>query len=296
MKIINVDELTDLTSFSNLTLLLGNFDGVHKGHKELVYEAKKRASGDIAVMLFDKNPSSLLHNKEENVLTSIDDKIRIFNSLGVDIAFVLRLDHKLLNKSKEEFINDYLLKINPNLIVVGRDYTFGKYGEGKVKDLKNTFKVFACPLLTIGNEKIGTQQIVRYLKNGDVSAANNMLGRNYEIKGKVTHGLGNGHKIGFPTANLSLQTPYVLPKKGVYKTISYVRGIPYPSMTNIGNNPTVGASNDLSIETFINKFDKDIYDETIYLEFVSFLRNEIKFPSLEKLKEQLEKDKEDCFD
>lgn len=288
--------IDEIPSFHRLTLLLGTFDGLHRGHYELVKEAKIKGEGDLGVVFFDKNPASILRHKSEKVLTSTDDKIRLFSSFGFDAVFLLPLSLDLLQKSKNEFIEEYIKPLNPSLIVVGEDYSFGYKGEGKVDDLASIFPTSVVPLLSENGEKIGTQEIIRLIENGEIEEANRQLGRAYEIHGKVSHGLQNGRKIGFPTANLELSTPYVLPRTGVYKTLSFVRGIPHLSLTNVGNNPTIGVLKHPVIETFIEGFQGEIYDETLYVSFLSFLREEKKFASLDELKKQIEIDKTSLFD
>lgn len=285
--IIGVDRIPES---KRLTLLLGNFDGMHLGHFELVKDAKKNGEGELGVMLFDQNPAIFLKQKSPKILTSLEDKIRLFSSYGFDYVFILPLNEALLNVSKDDFILHYLSLLNPSLIVVGEDYTFGKRGEGNAFDLKKIFKVDIVPLKTSCGVKIGTQEIIGLLNRGEIEEANALLGRNYEIHGKVVNGFHNGTSLGFPTANLSLSSPYVIPRVGVYKTISYIRGVPHLSMTNIGNNPTLGLLLHPTIETFVLNFHETIYEETMYLDFISFLREEKKFSSLDELKEQLRKD------
>lgn len=288
--------IDEIPTFHRLTLLLGNFDGCHRGHYELVKEAKIKGEGDLGVLFFEGNPASILHHKSEKVLTSTDDKIRLFSSFGFDATFLLPLSTDILQKSKEEFLEQYLEPLHPFLVVVGEDYSFGYKGEGKVKDLVLKFPTSVVPLLSENGCKIGTQEIIHLLESGNVEEANRELGRAYEIHGKVSHGLQNGRKIGFPTANLELDTPYVLPHAGVYKTLSYVRGIPHLSLTNVGNNPTIGVLKHPVIETFIEGFQGEIYGETLYVSFLSFLREEKKFSSLDELKKQIEIDKTHLFD
>ncbi len=291
--VLGVDKLPKT---NRLTLLLGTFDGVHLGHYELVKDAKFHSEGELGVLLFDKNPSTLLGNKSPRILTSLEDKIRIFSSYGFDYVFVLPLNEPLLHERKEEFIDHYLLPLSPSLLVVGEDYSFGLKAEGKALDLQARFATDIVPIMYKNGHKIGTQEIIASLEKGDIAKANEDLGRLYEIQGKVINGYQNGRKFGFPTANLSLSSPYVVPHSGVYKTITYVRGIPHKSLTNIGDNPTIGLLNHASIETYIDHFHGDIYGDTIYIDFLSFLREEKKFSTIDDLKKQLEIDKKSLSD
>ena len=271
-------------------LLLGNFDGVHKGHVELVRTALDM-SDNVAVLLFKNHPLDVFKPEEKHpFLTTLDDKIRRFRNLGVDTFYVIDNTIEFYNHSKDEFI-EFLKRINPSKIVVGEDYTFGKGKEGNVSHLKECFSTSIVPLLKINDTKVGTYQIKELLKNGDVSFANNLLGYNYEVRGKVIKGYGNGRTIGFPTANLELKDNYLLPKNGVYKTLVYVRGIPHYAITNVGKNPTVGLLKHQIVESYIKDINEDLYGESIYVSFIEYLRDEKKFDSLDDLKAQLEQDK-----
>ncbi len=273
-----------------LTLLLGSFDGLHLGHYELIKEAKKRAEGDIGVLLFSNNMAPFLGKKSESILTTLDDKLRLFSSYGFSYVFVIPVTPKLLALDKDSFLLKYIAPLSPSLLICGEDYSFGYQAKGRVDDLKERFPTLVVPLKTMYGEKIGTQGIIAHIEKGEIEKANEELGRPYEVNGRVTTGFQNGRKIGFPTANISLEAPYVFPRSGVYKTLIYIRGIPHLSLTNIGNNPTFGLLDEKSIETYIPHFEKDIYGETVYLSFLSFIREEKRFASVEELREQIEKD------
>lgn len=289
MKIIEATFENIKETFDGV-LLLGNFDGVHKGHVELVKTALD-LTDNIAVLLFKNHPLDVFKPEEKHhLLTTLDDKIRRFRNLGVDTFYVIENTIEFYNHSKDEFI-EFLKRINPSKIVVGEDYTFGKGKEGNINNLKEHFPTHIVPLLKINNEKVGTYQIKELLKKGDIESANNLLGYNYEIKGKIIKGYGNGRTIGFPTANLELKDNYLLPKNGVYKALVYVRGIPHYAITNVGKNPTVGLLKHQIVESYIKDINEDLYGESIYVAFIEYLRDEKKFDSLDDLKAQLEKDK-----
>jgi riboflavin kinase/FMN adenylyltransferase len=275
------------------TLILGNFDGVHLGHRSLVFAARKAAEGDIAVLLFDQAPSQFFSaGKSTSVLTSLEDKEVLFNALGVDLAYVLHVSKEFFALSPEDFVEQVLRKLDPARIVVGTDYTYGKGAKGTVKSLEKSFPVFAEPLLENEGHKISTQSIIKEIQNGNLQEANRELGRPYQVKGTIAHGLENGRKMGFPTANLALATPYVLPQSGVYLGVAYLRGMPYPTLINVGDNPTIGVLSQPVIEAYLEGFSGSAYGETLYLEFTAFLREEKKFASLEALREQMEVDKQ----
>lgn len=291
MEVIELDKREPLKE-KNLSLLLGNFDGVHLGHQELIFEAKMKGEGKIAVLLFSESPSRFIENgKNHKELTPLDKKISIFQSQGIDIAYILRSERSLFSLSPEDFIRKILQPLNPSLIVVGEDYRFGYRAEGNPALLEKYFKTDVVPLLMKEGRKIGTQEIISFLKNGEVDKAAEFLGRPYEIKGTITKGNGLGHTIGFPTANLALAEDYLLPKNGVYFGLAFLRGLPYKAMINIGNNPTVGKLVNERVEVHLLNASGNFYGQTLYVNFLAFRREEEKFENLEKLKEQLEKDK-----
>lgn len=276
------------------TLILGNFDGVHLGHRSLVFGARKLAEGDIAVLLFDQAPSQFFSSgKSTSVLTSLEDKEVQFNALGVDLAYVLHVSKEFFALSAEEFVEKVLKILAPSLIVVGTDYTYGKGALGTVETLKKSFKVFAEPLLENEGHKISTQSIIKEIRSGAIKEANAELGRPYQVKGTIAHGLENGRKMGFPTANLAFDTPYVLPKSGVYLGVAYLRGLPHKALINVGDNPTIGVLHQSIIEAYLKDFEGEAYGETLYLEFDSFLREEKKFASMDELRAQMELDKKE---
>jgi riboflavin kinase/FMN adenylyltransferase len=277
--------------YRNLTLLLGTFDGVHLGHRELIKRAKLEADGPIGVLLFSEPPSKvLLLGKPCEVLTSLEDKTRIFLNEGVDLVFTIESDRMFFSMGKEDFIENVLAPLNPKRLIVGEDYTFGRNAEGKPGDLEGRFEVIEVPLLEMNGRKVSSSYIKKLIADGDIKEANAELGRPYEIVGKVVHGLSNGHKIGFPTANLSLIDDYVLPRTGAYKGLVYSRGRPYWAIVNVGRNPTVGKLREDIVECHLKGFSEEIYGETLYVEFHEFLRPEKKFGSLDALKRQLQED------
>ena len=218
-----------------LSLALGNFDGLHIGHQKLFVETAMHAKGDSAVLFFahpyGDGPS----------LTDVEDKLRFALSSRLDACYVLENDASLYELSPEEFIRKVLLPLGTKRVVVGQDFRFGKNALGTPEDLKPYFEVEIVPLLEHGGEKVSSSSIKALLRQGKVEDAAAKLGRSYEIRGKVTEGLGNGRKLGYPTANLALSFDYVLPLPGVYCGVAYVSGIAYRAMINVGVNPTVGA-------------------------------------------------------
>lgn len=273
-----------------IAICLGYFDGVHQAHKEIIKKAVTNSSLPIALLTFDKPVSTFLNNqKSKEVLTSLDDRFRIINRLGVDYFYVLHIDENFLKKEAMDFIS-FLKELNVDEIYVGEDYRFGYKRIGDIALLKKYFKVFSSPLLKIDGNKISTQEIIKLIKEGNIEKANILLGQNYLISGVVEHGLHNGEKIGFKTANVKLSSNYLIPRFGVYKVIAYIDGIAHLAIANVGLHPSIKISDKPLIEVHIPNFDEDIYNHSISVEFLKFIRPEIKFKSIDELIKQINKD------
>lgn len=283
-------EYKDIKKFNEpLTLCLGYFDGVHLGHQKLISEAVKSSKYKVGVLTFDKPISSFIDNgKSLEVITSLDDRFKVISRLNADYYFVLHIDKDFLNLSVDDFLS-LLEKMNVKEIYVGEDYRFAKDAKGNINDLKKCFKTNVVSLVNENDKKISTQDIVNSLKNGDLVLTKTLLGRNYLISGVVSKGKQLGRTIGYPTMNLKTFSNYVLPKFGVYKTITYLNGVPHNSITNVGIKPTINGSSP-TIEVYIPNFSGEVYDENLAVEFIEFIRSEIKFSSLEELKNQIDKD------
>lgn len=282
----------NVPKLENGSLLLGYFDGVHKGHQELIRIAKENSSFS-SVLLFDTNIGTLLPESKKDVreLTSLEDKLNIFESFGIDRAYIVHTDLAFLALRKEKFIQKVLKPINPSLIVVGEDYTFGYKKEGTISFLKEYFPIISSPLLKDSFGKVSTRTIISLIEKGDVKDANEELTYLYSLKGKVIHGLENGRKIHYPTANILLSNNYVIPKRGVYAGYVFLDSTKYQAIINIGNNPTVGKLKNDILEAHILNFNQDIYNKDIKVSFLDFIRDEKKFSSLEDLKIQLDYDR-----
>lgn len=292
MQIIEIDiNKIELSENNNINLVLGYFDGVHIGHQKMIKEAVKER--DTGVMTFDISPSFILGKSiKYSHITSLFDKANILKELGVKYLYVLRVCKELLDVSKEDFINKILLKINPKRIYIGEDYHFGKAASGDKEDLKKYFDVCVYPLLTIEDKKVSSRAIRELINNGEMESVHKLLNRPYSVSGMIVEGSHNGMKIGFPTANLDLTYPYVLPKIGVY--IGYVKllGKRYKSIISMSTHPTIMELKDPIIEVHLLNYHDNLYGKEIEVQFIKYIRDIQKFASLEDLKAQLEKDKE----
>lgn len=289
MKIIKFNYGNKIESSEHLALCLGFFDGVHLGHQTLIKEALNEGY-KAAVLSFDNSPAFVLGNKDSNqCLTTLKQKAQILTDLGVDIFYVMHLDENVLKISKEDFIENVLKKINPEKVICGQDYSFGYLGQGNPILLQKYFDVTIMPLLEINHLKVSSRNIIELVKNGEISKANELLTRPYTIIGKVTKGLHNGHKIGFPTANIEA-TDQAVPHVGVYIGYGVIGNKKYKGIISVGTHPSIHELNEPIIEINLLDFSDDIYGKNIEIEFIKFIRPEIKFLNIDDLKAQLQKD------
>ena len=276
----------------NLTLALGDFDGVHLGHQFLIKEGLSFASGNpFGVFLFDKDPSCFLDNgKGKTFLSSLEDKLDYLEDAGAKLAYIIEVSKSFFSLNPRQFIERCLLPLGVKKVVVGEDYRFGKNAEGTPETLKEYFEVHVSELMLQNKEKIASRSIKKLIQDGKIQEANALLGHPYRVKGKVEEGFHNGRKIGFPTINLEPSFPYLKPKNGVYIGLAEVDGGLYDSIINVGTNPTIGLLKNPILEAHLKGYDGNAYGKSCKVSFLSFLREEKKFDGLEGLKDQLAKD------
>lgn len=296
MKILNIKYEAPHLNDSRVACI-GFFDGVHLGHQELIKETikvAKKLNIKPALFTFEKSPKEVLKKEKIKYLTTNQDKMEILESLGIEEMIILKFDEKIANYSKEEFMEKIIYPLGIRTLVFGYDFRFAKNGEGNSSALKllqtENFSVVEIPEVIKEGEKISTTRISKLLLAGYLEQANRLLGHNYKIKGMVVRGYGNGKKFGYPTANIDTNA-YVLPKKGVYAVEVKVNNKIYKGMANIGNHPTVIKTKDLLLEVNIFDFDKDIYGQIIEVFFLYYIRDEIKFSSIDELIKQMDEDK-----
>ena len=295
MKTILLDYRKPTERFDALSICLGYFDGVHLGHQTLIKYARKNAKHILGLLTFSKPISTLVDNgKIHEVLTSLDDRFKIISKLGVDYYFVTQVDKEFTKLSDLNFI-EMLKKMNVKEIFVGKDFRYGAKAAGTISTLKDYFDVEVIDIENAGGEKVSTQRIGNLILQGNIGLANDLLGHNYSVVGTIVGGTHIGTQIGFPTLNLELTDNYVLPKFGVYKTICYIDNVPHVSITNVGVKPTVSDKNKPGIEVHLKDFKGEIKGDVVNLEFLKFIRPEMKFSSLEELKAQIAMDVKEVF-
>lgn len=295
MKIIEID--LNYIADEDSVIALGNFDGVHKGHMELINKAVTRADDlniKSSILLFNEHTDNLIKVGKKDIITTNQTKFEILENLGVDIIYLINFTREFMAYTPKMFLKDFLadnLKIRG--VVVGYDYTYGFKKSGDVdfllenKDLFDTIDVINQ--ISSHGEKISSSLIRNLIEEGKIKEANKLLSRPYKLIGEIIHAKGLGKKMGYPTANLKLIDNFVIPRYGVYDTDIIINGERFKASTNIGTNPTV-EHDGIKIEAHILDFDRDIYGEIVELELLDFVRPELKFDSIEELFNQIAKD------
>ncbi len=271
-----------------LTVTIGNFDGIHVGHQQLIEHVNAYQDTKHAVITFDPHPLNVIRKQPIKTLSHVSEKMDMFNKLGLDYAFIVQFDSHFSNLSINDFLN-FLKRLGVKRVVIGRDARFGYRAEGTVEDLRKVFEVEVIDDLLYQNTRVSTTYVKDLLSDGNLQGAKTLLGRNYLIYGIVVHGNKVGHKLGFPTANIDYNH-YFLPQNGVYHVNVTVDQIMYHGMANIGYNPTVNFTTDKRLEIYILDFNQDIYGKTLKIEFLTYLRSESKFKSRKELIDQLKND------
>ena len=266
---------------------IGAFDGVHLGHQALINMAKS-ISSKYQILTFDPVPKKFFNNMHK-LLSTKDMKVDLLGRLSPESIIFLNFED-VKDLIPDDFCNILNNKLNPKSIVVGKDFKFGKNREGDVNFLIKYFgnsNVHVLNDYVVNDSKISSTLIKSTINEGKLELANQYLGYSFKLKGKVEHGNRMGHKIGFPTANINVDVNLVTPKFGVYEVDVTKADKTYKGVMNIGNRPTVSNDLKLSYEVHILDFDEDIYESFLEVEFVSFIRDEIKFDNIEELKNQI---------
>lgn len=282
-------------------MALGFFDGVHLGHQEVIKTAEKKADEwgyQSAVMTFDPHPSIVLskEKKEAAYITPIHQKIKHMEELGVDVLYIVKFDQDFADLSPQEFVDQYLIGLNVKHVVAGFDYSYGKFGAGKMESLslyaRGEFtQTTIAPMLNV-DEKISSTRVRELIAKGQVAEIPQILGRPYLVDGIVVHGDNRGRQIGFPTANVQVSEGYLLPPVGVYGVRMKVSDTWYEGMCNVGYNPTFTDSRNLKVEVYILDFQQSIYGEYVEIQWYFHIRDEKKFDGIEALVKQLTFDRE----
>lgn len=296
--IIDLDKNHEIVKES--VMGLGNFDGLHSGHREIIKKVKeisKQKNLKSSVLLFKQHTNEVFPHFPRYYISSLEDKIEILKELDIDYIYIINFTLDFAQLNNEEFILDFLRdKLLAKHLVCGPDYTFGKKSKGNVDTLdiyqkEGLIDVYVQEYIMDRDKKISSTLIRSLIENGKVSEVKKFLCRNYSISGTVIHGFKIGSKeLGYPTANIKLNFKYIIPEEGVYLTYAYHQGKKFLSLTSIGTNPTVTDSKDVKLEVFILDFNSSIYGDEIKIEFLEKIRNQIKFDNKDDLIDQMNKD------
>ena len=305
MKIFKLDTETPFTKDS-LCLTIGNFDGFHNGHQEILKTLKKISIDKkllSAVMSFDPHPRSFFNKDVNNFnIYTKKDKLNFLKDFGIDIYINFAFDKKLSEYSSNEFIDKILInKLNIKNLIVGSDFKFGKDREGNVDILNSFSKIYNYEINLVNavniknkKEKYSSSLIRKDIEDGNFENVSKSLGRYWHMTGKIVEGQKKARKINFPTANMEPDN-HILPKKGVYCVEVVYSGKKYFGISNFGVRPTVDGSK-LLLETHIFNFDEEIYGNELTVRFLTFIRSEQKFGNFDLLTEQIKKDIETAKD
>jgi len=288
----------------NIVLALGNFDGIHLGHLEVlkrtisIAEEKKLQS---AVISFEPHPLTILKNTKNIRIVSLQDKIKLIEKTGIDILFLFHFTSEFSHLPANQFLQNILVKqLQINHLVIGHDFIFGKnrsgnstYLEQRSKDLNYGFTQILPHKCKANNIIYSSTKIREYLKNGNITKANELLGKNYSITSRVIKGQNLGMKLGYNTANIDLKDLF-RPKFGVYAVRIFLKNNTqiYNGVANIGIRPTIKNNTQKNeiLEVHIFNFSDNIYGKKITIEFIAFIREEKKFNNIDELKNQIAKD------
>jgi riboflavin kinase/FMN adenylyltransferase len=292
------------TSIDGCAATIGVYDGVHRGHQSVIRATQaeaERLGVATAVVTFDRHPATILRPESAPLLlTTLEQKLELLESVGVDCTFVVHFDEARSKEEPEDFVREILVdRLAVKSVVVGEDFHFGHQRRGNVALLRHLgqelgFEVHGQRLLPRdeGIEPVSSTAIRRVLAGGDVVAAAEMLGRRYELRGTVVQGDQRGRLLGFPTANIPVPKSMAVPADAVYAGW-YVRpdGSRHMAAINLGRRPTFYEHADTSLlEAHLLDFEGDLYDEPARVEFVALLRSEMRFDSVEALVAQLNRD------
>jgi riboflavin kinase/FMN adenylyltransferase len=283
---------------ADLLLSIGVFDGVHIGHRSVLARLiAQRGSGSIAgAFTFDRHPEQFLHpGTQPKSLTTVDEKINLLDPCGLDILFLVPFDERIQQVTAEKFLSHILLqKLRVRTLIVGDNWRFGKDRTGDVALAKRVLEAAGChfeaeSLLVDRGERVSSSRIRSLIDERKFEEADALLGSPFTVRGIVVAGDGRGHELGFPTANLAVPAEKLLPPNGIYKAIARIDGQDLPAVVSIGDKPTF-KSGTLAVEVYIAGFSRSIYGEQVALREWRFIRDQVKFDSVEELVAQMKRD------
>lgn len=302
IRILKVFSSISEFNYTKKTIVtIGTFDGVHIGHQKIIeklIQETKNSNCESLILTFFPHPRMILHKKSPiKLLNTISEKSSLLEKMGLENLIIHPFDKEFSNLSAEDFVKTILIdSLNIKKIIIGYDHRFGKNRDANIEDLiafgrKYSFEVEQISAQEIDSVSVSSTKIRDAIANGTMAVANEYLGYDYLLSGKIIKGKQLGSTIGFPTANIKIEENYkLIPKNGVYVVKSHLQGKTVFGIMNIGLNPTVNGEY-LSIEVHFLDFNADLYNTQISVSVIARIRDEEKFTSLDLLKTQIQKDK-----
>ncbi|MCB0515294.1 MAG: bifunctional riboflavin kinase/FAD synthetase [Chitinophagales bacterium] len=303
MKVIrNIENLPNIVA---PIITMGTFDGVHKGHQQILEELntlKKQLQGESIVLSFYPHPRKLIQGASVPLLNTLSEKIALLAQAEVDYLVLIPFNRHFADMSPENYVADFLVaNFHPQCIVIGYDHRFGKNREGDIHLLKKLapqyhFQVKEISAQTVAEISVSSTKIRRALLAGQIEKANDLLGYNYALTGTVVAGEQLGRTLGFPTANLDWEeSEKLLPANGIYIAQADVMEKTYAALVNVGVRPTVSDSGQRSVEVYLLDFDGDLYGKQLRVHFLQRIRDEVKFDTIVDMQKQMLHDKEKAY-
>ncbi len=280
-------------------VVIGVFDGVHKGHQQILNRAKELAGGEkIIALTFDPHPTTVFApERAPSLLTTLADRVELLKIHNADQVAVIKFTKEFAAVSPQDFVKNVLVdQLEATKVVVGKDFTYGYKAAGNIETLRQSgkelgFEVIALDLVDEGDHKISSTRIRTYLVEGKVEVARELLSRPHRLDGVVVHGEKRGREIGYPTANLGDLEGQTIPADGVYAGWLTVGIDRWPAAISIGTNPTFEGVRARQVEAYaLDQVGLDLYDKKATIEFGWRLRDTLKFDGLDPLLEQMAKD------
>lgn len=296
-----IADTTDFKILQSTAVAIGKFDGLHKGHRELLKQVfQMKSKGDLStIFTFDPPPEVLFGKRQAKEITTKEEKRIVFEKMGVDILIEYPLNLQTAAIEPEDFVKKILLEqMNMSYLAAGYDLSFGHKGAGNAELLRKLAPELGFELKIIekvcdNGREISSTFIREEVEKGAMKHVSELLGEPYMIIGQVVHGAKLGRKIGMPTINLLPEKEKMLPPNGVYYSRTLIGEKEYKSITNIGKKPTVSNEEQIGVETYLYEFDQDVYGKNAIVKLLEFKRPERKFADLEELKQQMLKDVND---
>lgn len=293
-----IEETTRFHIALDTAVVIGKFDGFHRGHQKLVQKLLElKAQGLVTVVFtFVPSPAAFFSGEPQEELTTVSERRRLFAKAGVDYLIEYPFNEWTVDMEPERYISEVLVeRLRAKYIVAGEDVSFGRNGQGDCRLLQQMaaeggYQVIIIDKVLHEGREISSTYVREAVKRGDMELAQKLLGRPYHINGVVVHGNHLGTQMGIPTANIIPPAEKLLPPNGVYYSRIKIGKIDYSGITNIGTKPTVSGEAALGVETFIYDWHYKIYGEDVEVYLLSFKRPEVRFDGIEALEEQLAED------